>query len=110
MPEHVIEVLVVNGLIEKRLQRAQLMIIAHEADGIEALRLEHHLDVVIVPMQTRARMPLVQAANHMRSGKGKPFADRVHLPTQISAEMKRDEAHMRATLTWTVSSQLGSLF
>jgi len=40
----------IDGLVEKRFQRGKFVVIAHETNIVEALRLELDLDIVIMPV------------------------------------------------------------
>ena len=87
----------IDGLVEKRFQHGELMVIAHETNIVEALRLELDLDIVIMPVQPRTRVIVRQSADHVRRRKIKAFADRVHLrnPHQPTNEMLRKRAGAR---------------
>src|SRR6185369_1733508 len=76
--EHLVEMTVLDGVVEMLAQRAELEIIAHEAGGVELLRAQDDLHLVIMPVQTRARMMRRQVADGVRRRKGEPLGNGVH--------------------------------
>lgn len=71
----------IERAINELLEFGKLMKIAHEACMIERCRLQIDLDLIVMTVQSSARMIAGEPANDVRGGEGEAFADRIHVPT-----------------------------
>src|SRR5262249_20226703 len=70
-------------------QLRKVMKIAYKADMIERGRLQNDLDLIVVAVQSSARMIIGKSANDVRGGERKAFTDRVHVRPTASTQRSR---------------------
>lgn len=86
VPEHVVQVAVVKGLIDIRLQRRKLVIVAHETMLVQRFARKLDLDDVVVPVQPRALMLGRQVLQLMRGGEMEFLGDAEHYSTSSATK------------------------
>src|SRR5262249_24832430 len=68
----------VDSFIQQFFQCRQLAVVLDKTDLVESGRLQNDLNFIVMAMQPAAWMFSWQAADDMRSRKGKFFCDRIH--------------------------------
>src|SRR5262249_24908227 len=100
--------LVVERAIDEFPQLRKIVKIAHKAHLVERSRLQNDFDLIVVAVQSSARMMLGKPANDVRGGEGKAFADCVHVRPTPPGGSLRHRTGRQCTGAWPCRADFSS--